>query len=119
MISWHRRRKPRGDGAWEDSGAGVDGRSPSRARASVEPQADAPGVFTDGGGAGDGRETKACRTPARILVKNSRMCRTGGLKDPATPLRLWRSYMHDPHTAQSTDIRKTGVFAKSLAPSPV
>jgi hypothetical protein len=26
---------------------------------------------------------------ARILVKNSRMCRTGVLQDPVTPLRLW------------------------------
>jgi hypothetical protein len=59
MISWHRRREPRRDGAQEDSGAGVDGRFLSRACASVEPQADAPEVPTDGGVA-DVRETNAC-----------------------------------------------------------
>jgi hypothetical protein len=56
---------------------------------------------------------------ARILVKNSRMCRTGVLQDPVTPLRLWPRVVHDPHTAHPTDIMGTGVFTNPVTPSPV
>jgi hypothetical protein len=55
---------------------------------------------------------------ARILVKNSRMCRTGVLQDPVTPLGLWRRFVHDPHTAHPTDIMGTGLFTKPLTLSP-
>ena len=55
---------------------------------------------------------------ARIRVKNSRMCRTGGLQDLATPLRLWPRFVTI-HPAHPTDIMGTGVFTKPLAPSPV
>jgi hypothetical protein len=34
-------------------------------------------------------DTGTTWTAARILVKNSRMCRTGVPKDPGTPRRLW------------------------------
>jgi hypothetical protein len=54
-----------------------------------------------------------------ILVKNSRMCRTGVLQDPVIPLRLWPRVVHDPHTAHSTDVMGTEVFTKPLAPLPV
>jgi hypothetical protein len=57
------------------------------------------------------------RMAARILVKNSRMCRTGVRQDPVTPLRLWQRFVHDPHTTYPTDIIGTGVFTKPLTPS--
>ena len=67
----------------------------------------------------DGSEASeaAIRTAVRILVKNSRMCRTGVQQDPATPLGLRPRFAHDPHTTYSTDIMGGGVFTKPLAPS--
>jgi hypothetical protein len=56
---------------------------------------------------------------ARILVKNSRMCRTGVLQDPVTPLRLWQRFVHDPHTPHPTDVMGIEVFTKPLASLPV
>jgi hypothetical protein len=56
---------------------------------------------------------------ARILVKNSRMCRTEVLQDPVTPLRLWQQFEHDPRIAHPTDIMSTGVFTKPLTPASV
>ena len=53
-----------------------------------------------------------------ILVKNSRMCRTGVLQDPVIPLRLWPRVVHDPHTAHSSDVMGTEVFTKPLTRDP-
>jgi hypothetical protein len=59
------------------------------------------------------------RTPARIRVKNSWMCRTGVLQGLATPLGLRHRFVHDLHTAHPTDIMGIGVLTTPLAPSLV